>query len=136
MHWWRGFFSRELARLRRDGRASLLWSLRITVAATASYLVASRFFPEAQPLLAPLTAMLVVQVTPLIAGDPETAGPQAFEVTAGTVCFYVWDGSVGCELVRQILSAGLASWADHSGRIDRETRRMIQKLKRPNKRKR
>jgi hypothetical protein len=54
-----------LARLRRDGRASLLWSLRITVAATASYLVASLFFPSTQPLLAPLTAMLVVQVTPI-----------------------------------------------------------------------
>ncbi len=65
MQWWRGFFSRELARLRRDGRASLLWSLRITVAATASYLVASLIFPSTQPLLAPLTAMLVVQVTPL-----------------------------------------------------------------------
>jgi hypothetical protein len=65
VHWWRGFFSRELARLRRDGRASLLWSLRITVAATASYLVASLLFPDTQPLLAPLTAMLVVQVTPL-----------------------------------------------------------------------
>ncbi len=65
MRWWRGFVSRELARVRRDGRASLLWSLRITVAATASYLVASLFFPGTQPLLAPLTAMLVVQVTPL-----------------------------------------------------------------------
>jgi hypothetical protein len=65
VHWWRGFVSRELARVRRDGRASLLWSLRITVAATASYLVASLFFPGTQPLLAPLTAMLVVQVTPL-----------------------------------------------------------------------
>lgn len=65
MHWWRGFVSRELARVRRDGRASVLWSLRITVAATASYLVASLFFPGTQPLLAPLTAMLVVQVTPL-----------------------------------------------------------------------
>ncbi len=65
MHWWRGFVSRELARLRRDGRASLLWSLRITVAATAGYLVASLFFPDTQPLLAPLTAMLVVQVTPI-----------------------------------------------------------------------
>ena len=65
MRWWRGFVSRELARVRRDGRASLLWSLRITVAATASYLVASLFFPDTQPLLAPLTAMLVVQVTPL-----------------------------------------------------------------------
>ncbi|MDX6360490.1 MAG: hypothetical protein QOH37_3544 [Nocardioidaceae bacterium] len=65
MHWWRGFISRELARVRRDGRASLQWSLRITVAATASYLVASLFFPGTQPLLAPLTAMLVVQVTPI-----------------------------------------------------------------------
>ena len=65
MQWWRGFVSRELARVRRDGRASVLWSLRITVAATASYLVASLFFPGTQPLLAPLTAMLVVQVTPL-----------------------------------------------------------------------
>ena len=65
MHWWRGFVSRELARVRRDGRASLLWSLRITVAATAGYLVASLFFPGTQPLLAPLTAMLVVQVTPI-----------------------------------------------------------------------
>jgi hypothetical protein len=65
VQWWRGFVSRELARVRRDGRASVLWSLRITVAATASYLVASQFFPGTQPLLAPLTAMLVVQVTPL-----------------------------------------------------------------------
>jgi hypothetical protein len=63
--WWSGFVSRELARVRRDGRAAVLWSLRITVAATASYLVASLFFPGTEPLLAPLTAMLVVQVTPL-----------------------------------------------------------------------
>jgi uncharacterized membrane protein YccC len=65
VQWWRDFVSRELARVRRDGRASLMWSVRITVAATASYLVASLFFPGTQPLLASLTAMLVVQVTPL-----------------------------------------------------------------------
>ncbi len=63
--WWRGFVSRELARVRRDGRASVLWSLRITVAATFAFVAASLFFPGTQPLLAPLTAMLVVQVTPL-----------------------------------------------------------------------
>ena len=51
--------------MRRDGRAAVLWSLRVTVAATASYVVASLIFPGTQPLLAPLTAMLVVQVTPL-----------------------------------------------------------------------
>jgi hypothetical protein len=43
----------------------VLWSLRITVAAVASYVVATAFFPGTQPLLAPLTAMLVVQVTPV-----------------------------------------------------------------------
>lgn len=51
--------------MRRDGRAALLWSLRITVAATASYVVGTLIFPGTQPLLAPLTAMLVVQVTPI-----------------------------------------------------------------------
>jgi hypothetical protein len=62
---WRGGIARSVTRLRNDGRAALLWSLRITVAATASYVVGTLFFPGTQPLLAPLTAMLVVQVTPV-----------------------------------------------------------------------
>ncbi len=64
--WWRrSLITRELTRLRNDGRAAVLWSLRITVAAVASYVVGTLFFPGTQPLLAPLTAMLVVQVTPV-----------------------------------------------------------------------
>ena len=63
--WWRTTLTRELKRLREDGRGALLWSLRITVAATASYVVGTLIFPGTQPLLAPLTAMLVVQVTPI-----------------------------------------------------------------------
>ncbi|MGH3346847.1 MAG: FUSC family protein, partial [Nocardioides sp.] len=62
---WRRRLGRELARLRNDGRAAVLWSLRITIAAVASYVVATLLFPGTQPLLAPLTAMLVVQVTPV-----------------------------------------------------------------------
>jgi len=54
-----------VTRLRNDGRAAVWWSLRITIAAVASYVVATLFFPGTQPLLAPLTAMLVVQVTPV-----------------------------------------------------------------------
>lgn len=54
-----------MTRLRNDGRGALLWSMRITVAAVASYVVATWLFPGSQPLLAPLTAMLVVQVTPV-----------------------------------------------------------------------
>ncbi len=63
--WWRRIIARELTRLRKDGRAAVLWSLRITVAAVASYVVATLIFPGTKPLLAPLTAMLVVQVTPV-----------------------------------------------------------------------
>jgi hypothetical protein len=50
---WRHRLALDLTRLRKDGRAAALWALRITVAAVASYVVAT------------LTAMLVVQVTPV-----------------------------------------------------------------------
>jgi hypothetical protein len=63
--WWPPILARELTRLRSNGRAALAWSLRITVAAVASYVAGTLFFPGTQPLLAPLTAMLVVQVTPV-----------------------------------------------------------------------
>ena len=63
---WRRLVSREMTRLRTSGRTGVLWSLRITVAAVASYVVATLLFENsAPPLLAPLTAMLVVQVTPV-----------------------------------------------------------------------
>jgi len=62
---WRRRLGRELTRLRNDGREAVLWSLRITIAAVASYVVGELLFPGTQPLLAPLTAMLVVQVTPV-----------------------------------------------------------------------
>ena len=63
--WWRRVLAADLERVRRDGRERVLWSMRITVAATASYIVGTLIFPGTQPLLAPLTAMLVVQVTPI-----------------------------------------------------------------------
>ena len=62
---WRTLLSSEVTRVRREGRAAFFWSLRVTLAATASYVVATLLFPEGRPLLAPLTAMLVVQVTPI-----------------------------------------------------------------------
>lgn len=61
----RQVLTRVVTRIRTGGRAAVLWSARITVAAVASYVVATLLFPGTQPLLAPLTAMLVVQVTPV-----------------------------------------------------------------------
>lgn len=55
----------QRGRFRRGGRAAILWALRLTFAAVASYVVAVALFPGTKPLLAPLTALLVVQVTPI-----------------------------------------------------------------------
>ncbi|CUR55781.1 putative Membrane protein-like protein [metagenome] len=62
---WRHAVGDRLGQLRKDGRASAASSVRITIAAVASYVVATLVFPGSLPLLAPLTAMLVVQVTPV-----------------------------------------------------------------------
>jgi hypothetical protein len=56
---------RALSQLRSGWRVGVSWSLRITVAAVAAYVVGELLFPGTQPLLASLTAMLVVQVTPV-----------------------------------------------------------------------
>jgi hypothetical protein len=55
----------HLTRFRRGGRAALAWAMRLTAAAVVSYVVASWIFPQTQPLLASLTALLVVQLTPV-----------------------------------------------------------------------
>ena len=55
----------QLDRFRRGGRPAMFWAMRLTVAAVASYVVASALSPGTEPLLAPLTALLVVQVTPV-----------------------------------------------------------------------
>lgn len=62
---WSRVLSRQVTRLRADGRGALLWSLRVTLASVASYVTATLLFSGPPPLLAPLTAMLVVQVTPI-----------------------------------------------------------------------
>jgi hypothetical protein len=54
-----------VARFRRDGWSELAWTLRLTAAAVAAFALAEVFFPGTAPLLAPLTALLVVQLTPV-----------------------------------------------------------------------
>jgi uncharacterized membrane protein YccC len=59
-------FGRRLgAPYRERGRTAITWTLRLTIAAVASYVVARILFPESDALLAPLTALLVVQLTPV-----------------------------------------------------------------------
>ena len=54
-----------VARFRHAGWSELAWTLRLTAAAVAAFALAEVFFPGTQPLLAPLTALLVVQLTPV-----------------------------------------------------------------------
>lgn len=55
------------AHVRHGGRASMAWAARLTAAAVGSFVVATLILPGslAPPLLAPLTALLVVQATPV-----------------------------------------------------------------------
>ena len=46
-------------------RGELAWASRLTIAASASYIVARVLFEHGSSLLAPLTALLVVQLTPV-----------------------------------------------------------------------
>jgi Aromatic acid exporter family member 1 len=62
---WPRRLSRRLALLRSGWRVGVSWSIRITVAAVSGYLVGELVIPGTQPLLASLTAMLVIQVTPV-----------------------------------------------------------------------
>ncbi len=53
----------RMATLLRRGRTPGLRTAKATLAAVASYVIAARLGTSAQPVLAPLTALLVVQVT-------------------------------------------------------------------------
>ena len=61
----RGAAAVARARFRARGRSALRLTFRLAAAGVASYVVALWFFPGTEPLLAPLTALLVVQLTPV-----------------------------------------------------------------------
>ena len=56
---------RPVERFRGGAREASLWTLRLTAAAVAAYVVALALLPSSRPLLAPLTALLVIQATPV-----------------------------------------------------------------------
>ena len=56
---------RPVERFRSGGRDAVWWTLRLTSVAVASYVVATLLLAGPPPLLAPLTALLVAQATPV-----------------------------------------------------------------------
>jgi len=57
------------------------------------------------------------------------AGVQAFEIELGGLCETHWNGTAGCEKIREILSAGLPRWSDHAGLIWTKRKQILEKLR-------
>jgi Aromatic acid exporter family member 1 len=82
-----------LIRLRLRGSAAIARAARLTGAAVAAFVVAQVLFPETVPILAPLTALLVVEIT---LKDIVTSGVQRVaSVTAGVLLAVAFSSIVG-----------------------------------------
>ena len=80
-------------RLRQRGRTSMSRAMRLTGAAVAAFVVAQVLFPGTVPILAPLTALLVVEIT---LKDIVTSGVQRVaSVTAGVLLAVAFSSIVG-----------------------------------------
>lgn len=80
-------------RVRTRWRSALARALRLTVAAVASYLVASVASANARPVLAPLTALLVVQVT--LFRTVYSGWQRVISVVAGVLLAVIFSSTTG-----------------------------------------
>jgi len=87
------FITAGLLRFRLRSRAAMARALRLTGAAVAAFVVAELLFSETVPILAPLTALLVVEIN---LKDIVTSGVQRVaSVTAGVLLAVVFSSIVG-----------------------------------------
>jgi len=87
------FITAGLLRFRLRSRAAMARALRLTGAAVAAFAVAELLFSETVPILAPLTALLVVEIN---LKDIVTSGLQRVaSVTAGVLLAVVFSSIVG-----------------------------------------
>ena len=83
----------DLEAVRPEFRPTALRLLRLTVAATTAYVVADALLPEPRPLLAPLTALLIVQAT--LYGTLSDSIRRVFSVLIGVTIALVFSRFVG-----------------------------------------
>jgi hypothetical protein len=81
------------ARVRSRGRAAFFRALRLSGAGVASYVVAHALSPNTIPLLAPLTALLVVQVT--LSSTLWSGFERVVSVMAGVLLAVIFSAVVG-----------------------------------------
>jgi hypothetical protein len=80
-------------RVRSRGRAAFFRALRLSGAGVASYLVAHALSPNTVPILAPLTALLVVQVT--LSSTLWSGVERVISVMAGVLLAVIFSAVVG-----------------------------------------
>jgi uncharacterized membrane protein YccC len=80
-------------RVRSRGRAAFFRALRLSGAGVASYLVAHALSPNTVPILAPLTALLVVQVT--LSSTLWSGFERVISVMAGVLLAVIFSAVVG-----------------------------------------
>jgi hypothetical protein len=85
--------SSNIQRARAGWRPALTRTLRLTGAAVAAYFVARRVLDDPQPLLAPLTALLIVQAT--LVGTLADTFRRILSVIAGVAVAIVFSSVVG-----------------------------------------
>ncbi|MFI7589864.1 aromatic acid exporter family protein [Spongisporangium articulatum] len=90
---WDEFVADTRDRIRTRGEAAVFRALRLSGAATASYVVAHSLSPETVPILAPLTALLVVQVT--LTSTLHSGVERVVSVVAGVLLAIIFSGVVG-----------------------------------------
>jgi uncharacterized membrane protein YccC len=89
----REFVADTRERIRTRGRAAFFRALRLSGAAVASWVVAHWLSPNTVPILAPLTAVLVVQVT--LSGTLRSGFDRVLSVVAGVMLAVIFSAVVG-----------------------------------------
>ena len=96
MRWMTRLYRRTVSRVQQRGSNALLRALRLTGAAVAAYIVAGLLLQDTVPVIAALTALLVVEVTLF---DIVTSGVQrVVSVVVGVLLPWDsphWSGSAG-----------------------------------------
>jgi hypothetical protein len=73
--------------------------------------------------------MTIREIAPLIAGNPETAGTQAFELEVNSMIFTFWSGTSGCDKIGEILAAALPIWSESRALADQRLRDVVGRLR-------
>jgi len=92
----RRWLDEAVLRVRERGWKALLRAVRLTAAAVASYLIADALLATNKPIVAPLTTLLVVQVT--LYRTLTNALQRVVGVVVGVVLAIVFSGGAGLEV--------------------------------------